>query len=95
MDKLHNITLVDFKLGIGWAQVEYKIGSKSMRQCISLLLRLGLGIELEIGLRIGLGIVLSIGLELRIGLIIVFLLVQCPHQKRCYRCSVKCGQLHN
>ena len=67
MDKLHNITLVDFKLGIGWAQIEYKIGSKSMRQCISLLLRLGLGIELEIGLRIGLGIVLRIGLELRIG----------------------------
>ena len=31
MDKLHCTTLVYFKLGIRWVQVEYKIGSGGMR----------------------------------------------------------------
>ena len=31
MDKLHCTSLVYFKLGVRWAQVEYKIGSRGMR----------------------------------------------------------------
>ena len=31
MDKLHCTTLVYFKLGIRWAQVEYKIGSGGIK----------------------------------------------------------------